>query len=197
MTRHKWRQSNSLKTYLSTVRPGNIADVHELERIVAAHWDELSSNGDGGMESYKLLNRMESVTWKPSILSFTIERHGGTALGSTRAELQHWEIDVERETATMASTGNRQLAPMASRLPIKSIAVELSRAIIDGKEDDRVRRQGDELVVLASDIFPKGSGFNRTVESRRQGLCKHVANMIEEYGWSKVGWNRFRKEGSA
>jgi hypothetical protein len=53
------------------------------------------------MAGYKL-SRMKDATWNPPILEFTIERHGGTALGSTRASLQRWEInmDCERRVAS-------------------------------------------------------------------------------------------------
>jgi hypothetical protein len=37
------------------------------------------------MTGQKLLGRMEEVVWEPPILSFTVERHGGTVQGSSRA----------------------------------------------------------------------------------------------------------------
>lgn len=65
------------------------------------------------MEAYKLLGRMEQVRWEPPVLSFIVERHGETVNGSTRAELQHWEVAVENRTARIVKTGQRQLKPMA------------------------------------------------------------------------------------
>jgi len=46
------------------------------------------------MTADKLLGRMEEVLWSPPDLTFSIERHGAAALGSSRAELQEWMIDV-------------------------------------------------------------------------------------------------------
>lgn len=184
----------TLKSYLDSQSPGRISDTQEIEGLLAADWNELGGDEEGGMEGYKLLNRMENAFWKPPLLSFTIERYGGTVMGSARAELQHWEVDVEKGIATLERTGHRQLTPMAPKLSIKSIAAEISKAIIDGKEDERVRWQDDVVVVSAPDIFPAGSGYKRTIESRRQRLCEHIAKMLKDHGWQKIGWNRFKKD---
>ena len=43
-----------LRAHLATILPGKITDTSDLERLLAASWDEFS--GDyGGMEGYKLL----------------------------------------------------------------------------------------------------------------------------------------------
>jgi hypothetical protein len=91
-----------LRIYLATLPPGPISDPAALERLLAACWDEFT--GDyGGMEGYKLLGRMEDVTWGPPVLSFSVERHGGTVMGSSRAELQGW-------SGTPSSASRRAIA---------------------------------------------------------------------------------------
>jgi hypothetical protein len=70
----------SFFAWARTIQPGPISNTGELERLLAACWDELTGD-DGGMEAYKLLNRMEDVAWNPPLLTFVIERHGGTARG--------------------------------------------------------------------------------------------------------------------
>ena len=60
------------------------------------------------MAGHKLIGRMENVEWHPPILTFLIERHGGTVLGSARAELQRWTVDLDRRTATCERVGHRQ-----------------------------------------------------------------------------------------
>jgi len=77
---------DNLKEYLKSTTPGALTDSGVLERLLADCWDELSGASAGGMHGWKLLGRMEHVHWNPPVLSFTIERHGGTPLGSTRAE---------------------------------------------------------------------------------------------------------------
>jgi len=113
-----------LMTYLKQTPEGEIADTAELEELLAECWDEFV--GDyGGMEPHKLLGRMEDVLWSPPILEFVIERHGGTAMGSSRAELQHWTIDVEHKTVTMHVEGYRQISPRAAPLDVKPIAHDI------------------------------------------------------------------------
>jgi hypothetical protein len=73
------------------------------------------------MKAEKLYGRMESVLWEPPLLTFVIERHGSTIRGSTRAELQHWTVDVNQGTATLALGGHRQLYPAQPRLNIQPL----------------------------------------------------------------------------
>ena len=44
------------------------------------------------------LGRMEKVEWQPPYLTFSIERHGATVKGSTRAELQNWQVDTSHRS---------------------------------------------------------------------------------------------------
>ena len=91
-----------------------------------------------GMAGHKLIGRMEHVEWNPPVLTFVIERHGGTVLGSTRAELQRWTVDLDRKTATCERAGHRQLSPMAKRVDVGSIADEVANKIVGGESDDRL-----------------------------------------------------------
>lgn len=74
------------------------------------------------MAGSKFFNRKgpltEDLQWNPPVLNFRIERHGARARGSTRAELQTWEIDVIQATAKIVATGHRQLEPMDARLDV-------------------------------------------------------------------------------
>ena len=137
-----------LMSYLARLPPGAIADTESLERLLTAYWDDLRAD-DGGLEGYKLINRMEGVTWKPPVIKFTIERHGGTVIGSSRAELQTWWVDVEQGTATYEVTGHRQIRPMQPRLDVKALAKEVADLIHAGKEDERVSWYPDGRVNVA------------------------------------------------
>lgn len=92
----------------SRLAPGPISDTTELERLLAAYWDELNGD-DGGMEGYKLLGRMEAVVWKP-ILSFRIERHGGTVIGSSHRILWRRRHDHQQTVVT---------AEVIRRIPVR------------------------------------------------------------------------------
>jgi len=113
-----------LLTYLKQTPEGEIADTAELEELLAGCWEKF--DGDyGGMEPHKLLGRMENVLWRPPILEFVIERHGGTVMGSSRAELQYWAVDLEHKSVTTYVEGYQQISPRAAPLDVKSIAEEI------------------------------------------------------------------------
>ena len=146
---------DELRQYLSGQKPGPLKVTSEMEHLLAEVWDDLGGDG-GGMVGCKLISRMEQVEWHPPALTFTIERHGGTVLGSTRAEMQHWTVDFDSRTATLERTSIRQLSPTASRVDIAPIAAEIAESIIGGLIDDRLRWLGDGRVrVEMSKIFPE------------------------------------------
>ena len=64
---------------------------------------------------------------------FSIERHGQTVLGSSRATVQTWCCDVQKLTASVVGEKRRQLYPMDTRLDVVPIAESLAKAIIGGK----------------------------------------------------------------
>src|SRR4051794_23604425 len=100
---------------LAEMPAGPITETAEIERLLAGCWDDL--RGDyGGMEGYKLLGRMEDGVWNPPVLTFVIERHAGTVNGSTRAELQHWAVNLDEGTSILTRSTHRQLDEMASRM---------------------------------------------------------------------------------
>jgi hypothetical protein len=85
------------------------------------------------MSPEKLLGRMEQVEWSPPVLTFVIERHGRTCVGSTRADLYRWTINFITKTANCEKVGHRQLCPMARRLAIQPFAEEIAAKIIQGQ----------------------------------------------------------------
>jgi hypothetical protein len=167
---------------LSSLPAGEITDTGEVERLLAGVWGELIRD-DGGMEGYKLLNRMENVRWEPPVLQFQIERHGGTVLGSTRAELQHWDVDVGEGTATLRKVGHRQLSPMAKKVYIKPLVEEIVRSILNHTPDDRVSWGDGYALVHTCKIFPKGSAVNMTLEGRRKRFRQALETRLCEVGW--------------
>jgi hypothetical protein len=67
-----------LLKYLRSIQIGTIGDATELASRLAACWDEFDGADAEGMDPDKLHGRMEDISWHPPVLSFTIERHGGT-----------------------------------------------------------------------------------------------------------------------
>ena len=173
----------ALRQWLEGHHSGPIADTASLERLLADSWHEFSGD-HGGMEGRKLLGRMEGVEWNPPILSFTIERHGGTALGSSRAELQQWTLDIDRRTATCETVSHRQLRPMQRRLNVVPLAEEIVRLILERRADDRLKWNNDGSVrVLVGKVLPEGSAVKQTLIGRRQRFRKALVERLEAEGW--------------
>jgi len=184
---------DDLDRAFASLQPGEVLDPSGLDRLLAELWTEFKGSNDGGMEGYKLLGRMERVHSQPPVLSFVVERHGGTVMGSTRAELQHWEIDVVERTARLVKVGHRQLKSMSARTEIKELAAEIALRIVSGEDDDRIKRFEDRSVkILVTKIFPTGSGFQRTVSGRRKRLLQYVAETLSKAGWVETGNNLFK-----
>ena len=185
---------SGLKTLLKSVGPGPIENAGAVESLLIDCWGELDGSRENGMEEYKLSGRMESVEWRPPLLTFTIERHGAIALGGTRAELQHWQVDLDAMTARMSGSGRRQLKPMADRLPVKEMASEIAQAILDGDEHEAVKCLDPKTVrIQTSLIFPTGSGHKKTIEGRRNSLMKNIEDLLATTGWKKLPGRKFSK----
>ena len=184
-----------LHRHCAALPPGPVADVRTQERLLADCWDDLVAD-DGGMEGYKLLNRMEAVAWNSPTLRFKIERHGGTVMGSSRAEMQHWEVDLEKKTATLAKAGHRQLRPLARRIYIKPLVARILDAVRSGKENGVVSYHDDgKVFVNTTNIFPTRSAVRMTLEVRRKRLRDAVAGVLMKEGWECLGPDCFRRKG--
>lgn len=180
--------------YLAAVGEGRLKG-SQVDRLLASCWEQLDGAYEGGMQGIKLLGRMEAVRWQAPILSFRIERHGGTVNGSTRGELQHWEIDLDHKTARIVRCGQRQLKPMAKRMSIQAIADEVICLVLAGTDDPRIRKCEDRTIQLVASVaFPTGSGFKRTVEGRRKRLVECVAAGLKPHGWTKATGNKFLRD---
>jgi hypothetical protein len=176
---------DNLRTFLATLPPGPIPDATELERLLAACWHELAAN-HGGMEGRKLLGRMEDVAWNPPLLTFTIERHGGTVMGSTRATLQEWTVNVEASTAHRIEARSRQVRPMKGRLDVRPLADEIAQLIVSRKKDERLRWADDGSVrVLIGKVLPEGSAVKETLAGRRKRFRAALRERLVMVKWQE------------
>ena len=186
-----------LNDYLYSVPPGHIVDTNEVETLLAECWDSLNISADtsGGMTANKLHGRMESVEWQPPLLTFQIERHGGTVLGSSRAEIQEWTVEVEAGSAGFSQSGFRQVRLRGGRVDIDPIAEEIARKIVDQDEDYRLKWcSEDEVELLTGIVFPGDSASKPTIDGRRRRLREKVRDRLLPR-WSQVRGapNRFRR----
>ncbi len=167
----------------------------ELIQLLKKCWELFSGSTEKEMESDKL-QRIEAPYWETPLLKFTIERHRGTVFGSTRAELQHWIVDLGRRSAECYERGYRQLYPRVSPVDVKPIADELVNLIISGSQDDRLQwSAGGRVRVLTGTILPVTSAVKRTLEGRRKRFLKAMEELLTPHGWKRRGSWWKRKEG--
>lgn len=183
------RLFQKLKQFLTKLSPGRVPQEiqPELVQLLEDCWGMFSGSDQEGMGAYKI-QRMEDPSWNPPVLSFTIERHGATVSGSTRAELQEWVVDLDRRVSECLSTGHRQLYPRETPLDVKPIADDLAKLIISGHQDERLRWSGTaRLRILTGRILSTGSIPKQTLERRRKRLLKALEERLVPYGWQRRG----------
>ncbi len=195
----------SLRSYLSSIPPTENLSSEQVDHLIPLlqkSWWYLSGAGEGKMGKGKL-ERIEKVSWAPPNLRFIIERHGSTVMGSSRAELIRWTVDVDEGVASSEPAGHRQLYKMAGRLNLRPVAEKIVDIIAQGKDDERLRWSPDRKRVtillrrtLEQAAAEQGvsSGYARTIEGRTKRLKNELAPMLEAAGWAPVGANMFAWE---
>ena len=142
---------------------------------------------------------MEAVHWEPPLVSFTIECHGAMALGSTRAELQRWHVDLGRlQASCIRDRGYRQLRQRAEPVKTEPMAAELAEAISEGRTDDRLKwgHDGTVRVVLAK-VFPHGSGYMQAIAGRPMRFRAALTELLAARGWREVRRDVYSRETTA
>lgn len=141
---------------------------------------------------------MKEASWNPPILSFKIERHGGMAQGSSRAEIQRWEVDLDTKSATQYHIGNRQKNPSQKALDVKPLAKKVVGLILKQRENSRLKWNADqdEVLVRIGKIIPDGSTFKQALVGRRKRFRNEVERLLEGSGWCKGGPNKYKKTSS-
>jgi hypothetical protein len=181
---------DDLRRYLATIPPGEISDTDELQGLLAECWDDLMVT-EGGMKAYKLMGRMEQVSWTPPDLHFEIERHGAAMLGSTRAEVQRWTVNVETGTASLRTPGRRQLYPMSPRLNVEPMTEEIAQFIVNRERDERLKWYEDGHVrVLIGKIIPS-EGPQETLLKRRRRFRISLTKRLTQQGWKEIHANSY------
>ena len=137
------------------------------------------------MQWSKLIGRTENLRWDPPILKFPIERHGGRMLGSTRAELQTWDIDVIHGTARIVATGHRQLEQMEARLDVKPLASETAAMIVDGRESPWLKWASPTRVrIIIAEVIPATN--KQITAGRRKRFVAALDPLLGPQGWRRT-----------
>jgi len=114
---------DNLKQFLSQLPDGKVPENKEEELITLLKncWETLNPEEFEDLFAYKL-DRIEDPHWYPPLITFSIERHGGTALGSTRAEMQYWVINTDNLELDCRVNGHRQLYREQPKVDVNHIA---------------------------------------------------------------------------
>ena len=170
-----------LRQFLQSVPPEAITDTDTLIPLLTDAWPEFIDSDQCGMKSNKL-GRIENVRWNRPHLEFTIERHGGTMLGSSRADLQDWEINVTEGTARVFTAGYRQLHPRQPPLDVEPL-VERVLTAITGQDDQCLERLPNGSVrVHVGVLIPATSTAKQTVQGRRKRFWRALEKTTRDRG---------------
>lgn len=182
---------------LSELIPGPVPQdrTQVILQELAAIWGELEGGGEASMSSEKV-GRAEDLRWHPPVLSFVIERHGGTVLGSSRAEMQAWSVDLDAMSADWGASGFRQLRPMSppwTRADAQIAAEQAAQAIREGRDEPYLRWSRDRQsvqITAAGRLFPDGP--KETVTARSRSFSAALTKVLD--GWERRG-NWWRRQG--
>lgn len=194
-TWHEMSPIERLRDFLHDHAAGGLPEgaVATAERFLAECWDALDGGADHGMMGRKLLARTETMHWQPPLLTFRIERHGATAHGSTRAEVQEWCIDLDDRRATCDIVGHRQVRRPASRADMNALAADVASPVMAGadapflvwsEDHQRVR------VIMTRVDAVLAVGYQQTLAGRRKRFRTALDALLIPAGWSRVPGNR-------
>jgi hypothetical protein len=176
----------SLRAWLEQASPGLEGLVGPLSRA----WDCFRGSDQAGMKAGKLRkrngSRIESPSWKPPVLEFVIERHGGVVSGSKLAPLQTWRLDLDAQTAEVYQGRSRVVRPREPRLDVRRLATEIaSVAALRGASTDpriEMRPNGGVLIIVGA-ISELTDGAKQTRVSRRRRFRVALHEAMREAGF--------------
>lgn len=172
-----------LRDYLSKMAPGPVVDVRDLLSKLKLCWGKFEGWDAEGMQAYKL-DRVEDVIWTPPRLEFTLERHGSTVMGSSRAALHRWTVDLDCGKATCGASGYRQVHKRQSPLNVERIADDLAQEIIRGAKNPNLHWKTPCLVrVRIGEVIPANGLAQETVAGRRRRFRAALEARLQQHGW--------------
>lgn len=187
---------DALIEFMQAIPEGELAEgaASSVLSRLSKCWNLFAGSIEEGTLPKKVL-RGESVCWKPPQLTFTLERHGATVNGSSRADLHHWVVDLQKRTAIIELIGKRQLSPMSKRLDVKALAEAVKYRISSREEHPSLAWVSDTEVMLnMNELIPLEN--RQTTQSRRKRFRLAITECMGDAGWdafnkgSKLGFQR-------
>ena len=180
-----------LRQLLRSKQPGPVD--HEVGTALEIAWDEITGSEATKLYSYKL-QRAEDLVWAPPFLTFQIERHGGTAQGSSRAEVYSWLVNIDRGEATCGKVSHRQLVPMHKCFKPGPLVEELQNIIENRVADERVEYKNSRNTVAKILVGKFVTANNKqTLTGRRKKFREVMQSKMAEMGWEEVARHIYQK----
>jgi hypothetical protein len=175
-----------LRAFLWAIPPGEIKNTDELERVLASCWSAFDGADASGMTADKLYDRMKMVHWDPPLLSFRIARHGETVLGSSRAPVHEWTLDLDQGSAHYDKVGHEQVRPQSARVDVRPIVREIVDLVKAGKDDPRLQWAADRSrVTVRVGNIPALGGVKETRQGRRKRFGDELSRQMTLVGWRR------------
>jgi len=132
-------------------------------------------------------HQIEDLKWHAPILRFQIG-HSAMALdGSTKEEVQHWEVDLDLRTASIVGSGRGQVHRPAPKFDVQRLASELAEIVQAEADDDRlVWINRDVVLILVEKIEPLPSGSIHTISTCREHFSHAIESAMSAVGWQRV-----------
>jgi hypothetical protein len=176
---------NSLIDHLNKLDHGPISDSEKpvVLKLLSSCWPDLHGSDDQKTSEDKLC-RAEELAWDGSILTFALERHGGTVNGSTRGALHYWEVDILSGRAEIVRRGVRQLSPMDHRMNTSAKAENVANQILSNEQHKNLQWRPNNYVVLnIGEIIPETNA--QTTASRRKKFRAKLESVMLTHGWKR------------
>jgi hypothetical protein len=182
-------QLADLRQCLGNLSPGKIIpgqpESHRIMEAVRDAWSFLEGADIEKTYAHKL-SRAEEVIWEPPCLTFRLERHGALVLGSGRAEMHCWTINMEELTASMVPCGYRHPYPNDRSMTQKgmtAIAEEIGNQIVKGINSSFIEwLEPDQWVMVhIAEVIPVTN--KATTQARRKRFRLVLENHMKGRGW--------------
>jgi hypothetical protein len=149
--------------------------------LLAECWDSLQGSEAESTYSNKF-SRVEELTWAPPLLSFKLERHGGTVMGSSRASVHHWTVDVDKETADIEQVTQRQIRAADSRAVFSPVIIKVRELVMNHGSHDCIEWKSRDAALLHLEKIVTGNS-KQTRANRRKRFRKELAEVLALDGW--------------
>lgn len=173
---------NKLREQLENRPDGPVLWV-EIGALLEQAWPAIHNSGIHQTSPDKL-HRAEELRWKRPCLCFKIERHGGTANGSSRAPIHEWCVNMETRWADCANGRYRQLERRASPVFGGRIAEQAVRAIAAGEMIPGVRYLDPDELQVQIGVFIPATACQMTIRDRRKKFRQTLIPQLEGLGWT-------------